>query len=1344
LSPLAAISKSEPGKKRNFSPEVAHARVKNEADTERGQYQKENSTDDITMAPRNSDTTTVMGPDSRSSSFKNVTIRPPIRFKCGNCEDEKLPLKPPPVCNETEEVLLAPSEHASQSETPADLNAEADVKIPEQQTSIITLAADAEFKSFARRANKVSGGQKEHDEVSLKITEAELASDVKDDNAVLSGAHLITVDENAAEDPNQYKEFDPNAFKEAIRTRIQVDFPNSKAEKQEFEKRGGLNKLNKQVIPDVKNEQEEYVAVVSEIEDPSILNPVNKDEIFFQEPLRSDPEDAGKRPVLGNIGQAVPKPLPPDEFKMDEEHDAASLDRLMQENNITDRQLAESEEPGFLATLAQKQESQKELCSIPLQLKEKADSSAERSIHIAKNTVDGSLNTFSNSRHEQFDSVQDEKEGLTKEDELILRDYYLSINGIFTGTQQCVACILNNLETDVMSLFENAVNESYSRFKSYVSSRLDDYYGSSFLIFTVGNDLEDEDDWRKLANAAIDEEIRSLREKSAALDPHEAAQKDMDRRILELQEKRIKLNIEQIFEQGKTSFIYSLDEALDSIAQKVSEGLKLARLAIQTGKKDIDDANEKLPANLQIKADERTKEIQSRFTDLEQTITDKEADLIEDLSKQYNDSVSKLKETFEEIRAEAALKWWEKAWRAIKEIALIIYDLGKLLLDILAKAAGVIGDILSSPVQFFKNLVQAISDGFNNFKANILDHLEKLIFDLIIGSVPPGIELPAVWDAKGIFGFVLSVLGLTKETIRAQAVEKLGAPLVNTLEHTFDLFILFKDEGFAGLWNHVKERIGDLKDQIIEEVKRFFKESIFEAAIEFFLSVLTPASGFIKVCKTIINIVTFFIRNLKNLLKLLDSILDSLIYIAAGNLTAAALKVEDALHKAMVFGVKFLAALVGINFDKIQAKVAKIINAVKSPVKRAINWFFDKALEFARRSGLLDVAVKGKEKAKGLVSKVAGWLGLKKDFRGADGENHHLSIEQSGGQYALFVASDPIRFRTFLTNKEKELDKNGVAANDPLRLTITEARAKNDDFDRALKILKAEDDVSRSDRQSRTTGHNQDAFNRANQLMDELLPLVARLVTRANEYPPVRLPLFANNVLAGNFRAEYIKEGRFKRFAASNSGSHRGNLEGWQEIQNAGLSANGDWVKMHLYTHRLGGLATDSNLAPASRMLNDKMEQFEDTADLAVKGKETIWYEISNISYQTVVTPGGPKRYLSSIAANWGKYTFKNGQFMPVPDSRNNRPVQESVAAPLFTGVAAMNINDMGQFRLQSVVGLDEWTARKVAQALRLGLVGSLPELEGSLAALSPRFILPDTARAKLAEAHKQKLIRYI
>lgn len=884
-------------------------------------------------------------------------------------------------------------------------------------------AADPAFKSVIKDTRKQAKQQKDHELPGKKMSDAQGAVNVSDPAAIKSGATVLAVEENVNTANQPSKTFDANKFKEDLKRKITEQVPQEEKGAREFIKDDSkVNNIVDETKTGIKTSEKNVVGDAEQISNKESAGAAKQQEIFTGPNISYTQEAAGKAPVVHDPGRAVPKPLEDEEVKMDEEHDADSLDRKMRESQLTDNQLAESEEPEFLETLETKQQSQKELCQVPATMRQAEAQQMLGDTKDAQQLIGGTMGAMFGKRDGQLGEVGKGQQHVQSDEEKQLQQYYNQVKLIYETTEANVKSKLDYLECMVACTFQDAIDGAFTIFKANVSSRLDYYYDWHI----VNPDYEKEDKMtRAFVNAPIQEKINALTYKKYLHAPGSPARVAIEQDILRLTNSKAKLRIERIFEEEKALFISSLDMCIDNISIMIAGGLNDAKALISKGRTAMDTEFEKLGTANKEKATEATKDFESKFKDLEDRVDEKENDLSDGLVKQYTESVDKLKSTFEDIRKEAAMSWWEKAWRKIKEIATIIFDIAKLLLNVLVKAASVIGDIVAHPIRFFGNLINGVATGFKNFVKRLPEHLEAIIFKLVMGVVPPDISLPEKWDAKGIFSFVLEFFGLSKKNIRDQAIIRFGEPIVQKLEEGFELFVLFRNEGFAGLWEHIKEKVGDMKDAIIEEVKTFFKESIIKAAIEFLLSALTPASGFIKVCKSIINVVMFFVKNLQNILKLLDSILDSMADIVLGKIDKAAGKVEQALADILLVGIKFLAALVGINLDKIQAKISKIINAVRNPINRALAWFFDKAEAFARKTGLLAVIKKGQEKfaagkdwAKGKVEKVkekvksviGDWLNIRKKFDTKYGESHTLFIEEQNGIMVLMLASKKMTY----------------------------------------------------------------------------------------------------------------------------------------------------------------------------------------------------------------------------------------------------------------------------------------------------------------------------------------------
>ena len=80
------------------------------------------------------------------------------------------------------------------------------------------------------------------------------------------------------------------------------------------------------------------------------------------------------------------------------------------------------------------------------------------------------------------------------------------------------------------------------------------------------------------------------------------------------------------------------------------------------------------------------------------------------------------------------------------------------------------------------------------------------------------------------------------------------------MEQTVDVFKTLVTEGAAGLWEWIKDKLGDLKDMVLGAIKDFVIEKVIKAGITWLISLLNPAAAFIKACKAIYDIVMFIVE----------------------------------------------------------------------------------------------------------------------------------------------------------------------------------------------------------------------------------------------------------------------------------------------------------------------------------------------------------------------------------------------------------------------------------------------------------------------------------------------------
>ena len=182
----------------------------------------------------------------------------------------------------------------------------------------------------------------------------------------------------------------------------------------------------------------------------------------------------------------------------------------------------------------------------------------------------------------------------------------------------------------------------------------------------------------------------------------------------------------------------------------------------------------------------------------------------------------------------------------------------------------------------------------------------------------------------------MDVLGLSYRSIRGRVAKIVGEPVVEKMEQTVDVFKTLATKGIAGLWEWIKEKIGDFQDLVLGGIKDFIIERVIKGGITWLLSLLNPAAAFIKACKAIYDIVMFIVERGSQIMEFVNSVLDSIGAIARGQLSVAAEKVEGALAKALPLAISFLASLLGLG--GITDKIREGIDKVRKPIEKAVDF----------------------------------------------------------------------------------------------------------------------------------------------------------------------------------------------------------------------------------------------------------------------------------------------------------------------------------------------------------------------------------------------------------------------
>jgi hypothetical protein len=289
----------------------------------------------------------------------------------------------------------------------------------------------------------------------------------------------------------------------------------------------------------------------------------------------------------------------------------------------------------------------------------------------------------------------------------------------------------------------------------------------------------------------------------------------------------------------------------------------------------------------------------------------------------------------EELKA-ANKGWVNKALDAVVGVVNTILKLKDMLMSVLARAADAIGDIIKDPIGFLGNLIDGVKGGLHKFVGRIGTHLQEGLMGWLFGALgSAGITMPKSLDFQGILDLVLQVLGLTYQNVRARIAKLVGEPLVAKMEKTVDVIRDFASKGIAGAWEWIKDKIGDLEDMVLGQIKEFVIEKVIKSGIVWIIALLNPAAAFVKACKAIYDIVMFIVERGSQIMEFVNSIIDSISAIAKGSVGVVVDKIEGALAKALPLAISFLASLLGLG--GISEKIRSVIDAVRSPINKAID-----------------------------------------------------------------------------------------------------------------------------------------------------------------------------------------------------------------------------------------------------------------------------------------------------------------------------------------------------------------------------------------------------------------------
>ncbi|MFT4295468.1 MAG: hypothetical protein QM582_08655 [Micropruina sp.] len=764
---------------------------------------------------------------------------------------------------------------------------------PPAAPTLVRPEDDAAFVAVTGRVAATAKQQRAHAPASAKAKEAQDAA-VPPANDIGAQAKAAKADTMDAQRPGS---FDKKAFITAVKAAIEAKTPTTLAQADKFKESGKAAEVKGEIrgmVADGKAGQAHDIAEATAAapeESKAVAKPVT--------PM--GPEPAGTAAPIPAVG-AVPKPAPADQLNL--AGGTHQANEALAEADVTEKQLAESNEPQFTEALADKKAAATQAVAAPAAYRaEEAQVIGQGKVEAQADATAGLRGMQSSRAGALAQLVADKGKAKTK-DEAKRAEVTTKIDGLFTATEADVKKILDGIDPKVDKEFSAGEAAARARFENYVDAKMSAYKKDRY-----GGWLG---------------KLRWLRDKI----------------------KGMPAKVNEFYQAGRELYLQEMNRTISRVADIVGADLTAAKTRIAKGRADIASYVTSLPRDLQKVGADASKEIGDRFEQLESDVDSKQQELVDSLATRYVEARKGLDERIEELQAENR-GLVDKAIGAIKGVINTIRELVAMLSNVLSRAAGVVGQIIKAPVKFLGNLIAGVKGGILKFKDDFLGHLRRGLMSWLFGALAEGgVELPKSFDLKGIIGFLASIFGLTWANIRNRVVKQIGEKAMGAVEKGVEIFqVIAGPEGVGGLWQMLMEKLGNIKEMIFASVKDFVQDRIISAGISWLIGLLNPAGAFIKACKLIYDIVMFFVNNAARLARFVNTILDSMAEIVAGNISAVVNKINDVLGQMVPIIIGFMASLIGLG--GIGQKIREIIQKLQKPVNKAIDFVIKTGLKLA-------------------------------------------------------------------------------------------------------------------------------------------------------------------------------------------------------------------------------------------------------------------------------------------------------------------------------------------------------------------------------------------------------------
>lgn len=748
---------------------------------------------------------------------------------------------------------------------------------------------------------------------------------------------------------------------------------------------------------------------------------------------------------------------------------------------------------------------------------------------------------------------------------------------------------------------------------------------------------------------------------------------------------------ERDYSAAEKNFGDGVCERMKQISVKVNTVIAACDALIKSARTRIAKIFADLPAGLQEWAKQEQGKFDGRLDALHDQAMAARNSFNKDMVKDASEAVQAVREEVAELRKKAG----GLLGRIADAVGRFLDDPVKFIIDGLLELVGipaasfwalvnkikkVISDIADDPMKFANNLMDGLGKGFMQFFDNIGTHLFKGFISWLTGGlVGGGVQLPKDFSLRSIITFLLQLMGITWPRIRKILAKHLGEKNVALAEKVYSMVSLLIEKGPEGIYEMIKEKLDpqSLVDQVVQMAVDYMIGAIMKAAAARIVLLFNPVGAIFQALEAIYRVLKWIFQNAARIFALVETVVNGIADILAGNLGGFANAVEKALGMLIAPVISFIADYLGFGDlpSVIADKVKSFQEWILGLIEQALVWLIEKGKKLLAAVGI------GK-KEKGEKGPYDGQIGKKVHWRAED-ESHDLWLDEHGGEPEVMMASGspgPVK---------KKLADYATQAKALTKTSDKERRERAETaITSATEELAETKKAATGAKQAQTAGDDKKAELKAKDdetesWEDKLWP---HLQTIQIALRLIEIPKTDVSPTSGS-KASHVRAEPLTKKAGNTTGSRpSGTLKGWDHVMQIdhellnpkkGHWGPAYWVAAHLLSEKLHGPGKPWNTVPALKTDNAAMESgVESDAKRKIGEDEVLYYDASVTYYSGEICEDFPQ----SLTIEWGTMRNTGKNKWAVGDAYPTF-AREFAPPPLEVGLGA-DINRVGRVGL--------------------------------------------------------------